>query len=256
LVTVTCTGFEAPGVDIALIRNLLLSPKVQRINVGFMGCHGAINGLRAALAIIQAEPTAKVLLNATELCSLHYRFQWESEGIVGNALFADGSASVVLGQSPPSAAMPESWTLRATGSVLIPDSTAAMSWKIGDHGFEMLLTSDVSDQIERALEPWFTGWLREQGYSREDVEYWGIHPGGPRILEAVQSSLRLGDDQLQTSRSILAANGNMSSPTVLFLLDRFIAQRRRAGTNRRAVAVLLAFGPGLVAEIAVLTVGN
>ncbi len=253
LVTVSCTGFESPGVDIELINHLHLPTTIQRVNVGFMGCHGAINGLRTALAITQADATARVLLTATELCSLHYRFQWDNEGIIGNALFADGSASIVLGQQVSDRNEP-SWDLMATGSVVIPDSMDSMSWKVGDHGFEMLLTSDVGDKIEAALNQWLVEWLDTHGYAMDQIDFWGVHPGGPRILDAVQASLGLTDESLKTSRSVLSSHGNMSSPTVLFILNEFVQQHRLQQNKVPSAAVLLAFGPGLVAEIALIKV--
>ena len=146
LVTVCCTGFAAPGVDIDLMRELELRPTTQRIHVGFMGCHGAINGLRAAHAITTADPAARVLLCAVELCSLHYRFQWDPERIVANALFADGAAAIVAGGE---AAPAGGWGVAATGSCLLPDSQDAMTWRIGDHGFEMTLSARVPDFFTR-----------------------------------------------------------------------------------------------------------
>ena len=168
LVVVTCTGFNSPGVDIELIQRLGLPNTTQRINVGFMGCHAAINGLRTALAITQADASARVLVCCVEICSLHYRFQWDDEGIIGNALFADGSASLVLGKThgqtdagdTVSVSDPDgSWKLIDSGSVIIPDSTDEMSWKVGDHGFEMKLTSGVGDAIENTLRQWLVDWL-------------------------------------------------------------------------------------------------
>lgn len=258
LVTVSCTGFDAPGVDIELINQLQLPHSTQRVNVGFMGCHGAINGIRTALAIAHSDPQARVLLCAVELCSLHYRFQWDSEGIIGNALFADGSASMVICQQALSASDSTSdsnaadWKLLATGSCLIPDSKQAMSWCVGDHGFEMLLTSEVGDRIEAALSDWLHGWLDAHGVAFSDIDYWGVHPGGPRILSAVGSSLNLPDEALETSRRILSQNGNMSSPTVMFILEDFMRQHAEAANDSDGYCVLLAFGPGLVAEIALL----
>ena len=273
LVTVSCTGFDAPGVDIELIQRLGLSGSTQRINVGFMGCHGAINGMRAALGIVKADPNARVLMCAVELCSLHYRFQWDSEGIIGNALFADGSASLVLGQHLPktqplhsSTQPPEAdetvtpWKLLDTGSLVIPESKQAMSWSVGDHGFEMLLTSEVGERIEQGLAQWLTEWLSQHGVAISEVDFWGVHPGGPRIVSAVQSSLGLSNDSLVTSRSVLQRYGNMSSPTVLFILNEFqkqVALQPVAERKPRRCCVLLAFGPGLVAEVALLaTDGN
>lgn len=243
LVTASCTGFSAPGVDIDLITGLDLASTTQRVNVGFMGCHGAINAMRTALAFATADPAARVLICAVELCSLHYRYRWDPERIVGNALFADGSAAIVAGNVE---AGDELWRVAATGSCLVPDSTDAMTWRLGDNGFEMTLSARVPDLIERHLRPWLTRWLASEGTSIEAIGSWAVHPGGPRILSAVEESLALPREATAVSREVLAQCGNMSSPTVLFILDRL----RRSGAPRPCVA--LAFGPGLVAEAALL----
>lgn len=248
LVTVTCTGFFAPGIDVTIINRLGLRRDVGRIQVGFMGCHGAINGLRAATAIAQADPKNRVLLCAVELCSLHYSFQWDPTRAVGNAVFADGSASLVIGHgdSAPATAEGEVGTLRcaSTGSCIIPESTDAMSWNLGDHGFEMFLSSRVPDLIGKHLRPWFESWLAESGLKIEDIGSWAVHPGGPRILSSVEESLGLPREATAVSREVLAECGNMSSPTVLFILQRL----RAAGAKMPCVA--LGFGPGLAAEAA------
>src|SRR4029079_2324268 len=127
-----------------------------------------------------------VLLCAVELCSLHYRFAWEPERLVGNALFADGAAAVVLGGNN---AGTDAWSLKATGSCLIPDSQPAMSWRIGDHGFEMTLDACVPELIEGHLRPWLSQWLGEFGLGLERIGSWAVHPGGPRILAAIEKSL-------------------------------------------------------------------
>lgn len=243
LITVSCTGFDAPGIDIELIDSLKLPMTTQRINIGYMGCHGAINGLRAAHGIASSQPDATVLVSATELCSLHYRFNWDDEGIIGNALFADGSAALIVGNSErKSSAAP--FRLQATGSCLIPDSRHVMSWKVGDHGFEMKLTAEVADKINTYLRPWISEWLAQYGHTVESVQSWAVHPGGPKILSAVEEALALPKEATQVSHEILAKYGNMSSPTVLFILDRM----RRANAPRPCVA--LGFGPGLYAEAA------
>jgi predicted naringenin-chalcone synthase len=243
LVTVSCTGFDAPGVDIELIDGLKLRPTTQRVNVGYMGCHGAINGLRVARGIAASDPKALVLLSATELCSLHYRFNWDDEGIIGNALFADGSAAIIVGNRDVHAGKP-AFQLKATGSCLIPDSRHVMSWRVGDHGFEMRLTAEVSEKINTYLRPWMAEWLGEHGHSVESIASWAVHPGGPRILQSVEEALSLTRDATRVSHEVLSAYGNMSSPTVLFILDRM----RRSQAPRPCVA--LGFGPGLVAEAA------
>lgn len=248
LVTVTCTGFFAPGIDITLINRLGLRRDVGRIQVGFMGCHGAINGLRAATAIAQADPKNRVLLCAVELCSLHYSFQWDPTRAVGNAVFADGSASLVIGHADSAsvAASDGTATLRcaSTGSCVIPDSTDAMSWNLGDHGFEMFLSSRVPDLIGKHLRPWFESWLAQSGLTIAEIGSWAVHPGGPRILSSVEESLGLPREATAVSREVLAECGNMSSPTVLFILQRL----RAAGAKMPCVA--LGFGPGLAAEAA------
>lgn len=251
LVTVSCTGFSAPGFDIDLIEMLGLRPTTQRVNVGFMGCHGAINGLRVAQAFVAANPDAHVLLCATECCGLHYRFQWDPDLFLGNALFADGAAALVCGRRRESADASDSnrraIQLVATGSVLIPNSRDALTWDIGDNGFEMSLSAEVPELIEANLRPWLQHWLDEQNLRVEDIGGWAVHPGGPRILQAVQSSLELSDHDLSISRDVLAKYGNMSSPTVLFILNRM-----RDDENRWP-CVALGFGPGLIAEAALFS---
>ncbi len=244
LVTVSCTGFVAPGVDVALIRSLGLPPTVQRTHIGFMGCHGALNGLRVARAFAAAEPDARVLLCAVELCTLHYHYGWDAQKVIANALFADGAAAVV--GVPAGAAPPGAWRVEATGSCLVPDSADAMSWTVGDHGFEMTLARQVPRLIAVHLRPWLEAWLARHGAALDAVGSWAVHPGGPRILDAVEEGLGLPRAALEPSRAVLRDHGNMSSPTVLFILDRL----RAARAPRPCVA--LGFGPGLVAEAALL----
>jgi len=243
LVTVSCTGFDAPGVDIALIDQLGLPPTTQRVQVGFMGCHGALNGLRVAKALAEADPDARVLLCAVELCSLHYRFRWDPERIVANALFADGAAAVV-GWNTSADTAGDRWRVAATGSCLIPNSQDVMSWRIGDHGFEMTLDARVPDLIREHLRPWLASWLAKHKLEFANIGSWAVHPGGPRILAAIEESLGLAQSQTQVSRDVLARHGNMSSPTVVFIVNEL----RRAAARLPCVA--LGFGPGLMAEAA------
>jgi len=245
LVTVSCTGFGAPGVDVSLIKSLGLRPTTQRVHVGFMGCHGAINGMRAVQGLVAANPGARVLLCAVELSSLHYRLKWDDDGIIGHALFGDGAAALVAGAGADESS--EIWTLGGTGSCLIPDSEDEMAWHVGDHGFSMRLTSEVPKTIERSLRPWLESWLDSMGSAHDQIASWAIHPGGPKILDAAEHALSLPEGATEISREILRENGNMSSPTVLFVLDRI---RRNAD---RGPVVALAFGPGLMAEAAFLT---
>ena len=247
LVTVSCTGFYAPGVDIGLIKSLGLSPDVGRLHIGFMGCHGALNGLRAAQALAASDSNATVLLCAVELCTLHFQYGWNRDLMVANSLFADGAAAMVVARSEDVDAATSRWRVKACGSHLFADSEDAMSWNIGDHGFEMTLSARVPDLIGEHLAPWISKWLAAQNMALKDVASWAIHPGGPRILTAVAEALKLSEEALTPSRQILAQYGNMSSPTVVFILERL------RELHAPKPCVMLGFGPGLVAEIALLT---
>jgi predicted naringenin-chalcone synthase len=242
LVTVSCTGFQAPGVDVELVRGLGLPADTQRTHVGYMGCHGALNGLRVARALADSDPAARVLLCAVELCSLHYHYRWDPQKVVANALFADGAAAVAGG--PAELAPPGAWQACASGTQLFPDSAGAMTWTVGDHGFGMTLSRQVPGLIGARLRPWLTAWLGRQGLAVGAVGSWAVHPGGPKILDAVEATLGLSAPALEDSRAVLAECGNMSSPTVLFILDRL----RGRGAPRPCVA--LGFGPGLTVEAA------
>ncbi len=262
LVTVCCTGFQAPGFDLDLIQALPLAADVARTQVGFMGCHGALNGLRVAHAFAQADASARVLLCALELCSLHQQLGWHPERVVANALFADGAAATVLAADGPPAAGAESgagvgpgqvtmpvappWRLLASGSTVLPDSADAMAWTIGDHGFEMGLSPRVPALIAARLAPWLDGWLAARGLDRAAIGSWALHPGGPRLLEAVRDCLGLPASAIEPSTAVLREYGNISSATILFILDRL----RLAGAPLPCVA--LAFGPGLCVEAALL----
>ena len=244
LITVSCSGFSAPGFDIALVRELGMPADVARTHVGFMGCHGALNGLRIAKAFTDNAPQARVLVCAVELCSLHQQYGWCPDKIVANALFADGAAAVVGKQASREPA--DHWQLIASGSTIVPDSEEMMSWRIGDNGFEMTLSPRIPDLIHQNLRPWLKQWLLQQGMSIEDVGSWAIHPGGPRILSAVAETVGFEESLLSPSREVLARYGNMSSPTVLFILKKLQAEQARLP------CVMLGFGPGLTIEAALI----
>lgn len=243
LVTVSCTGFFAPGIDLSLIDVLGLPPTVGRVSVGFMGCHGAVNGLRAAAAIAQANPKNRVLLVAVELCSIHYCFDWDPTRAVGNAVFADGAGAMVLAHGAAESPVADSaLRIGAVGSCFIPNSADAMSWNIGNHGYEMFLSPRVPDLIRAHLRPWFDQWLEEHGQAVESIGCWAVHPGGPRVLTAVEECLQIGPQAVAVSREVLASCGNMSSATILFILERLRA------AQAKMPCVALGFGPGLAAE--------
>jgi predicted naringenin-chalcone synthase len=244
LVTVSCSGFAAPGVDIGLIDRLGLSRSVTRTHVGFMGCHGALNGLRVSRALAEADPGSCVLLCCVELCSLHHQYTSDVQQIVANALFSDGAGAIVGAST--SAAGGEAWQVVDQQTHLVPDSRELMSWRIHDHGFQMTLSPRVPEAIRESLRPWLSGWLAGHDLNIADIRGWAIHPGGPKILAACANAIGLDDAMMSPSRQVLAEFGNMSSPTVLFILDWI---RRQADSRP---CVMLAFGPGMTIEAALL----
>ena len=251
LVTVSCSGFHAPGFDIGLIQTLGLSPDVSRTHVGFMGCHGSFNALRVAKAYIDADPKAVVLVCSVELCSLHYHYGWATDKVIANALFADGSGAVVCrsakeGEVPAHA----KYQMIRNGSHLVPNTLGAMSWRIGDHGFEMTLSQKVPMMIEQNLKPWMESFLAKEGLTIEEIAGWAIHPGGPRILDSCLAALSLSSSSVSASRDILSKYGNMSSATILFLLEQ-LKQDPLEGP-----VVALGFGPGLTIEAMLLNSGS
>lgn len=236
LITVSCTGFVSPGVDAALIERLGLSRGIKRINIGFMGCHAALNAIEAARSIARGSADARVLVCCVELCSLHLAYEWEMQRIVSNALFADGAASVVIGQSDDE----RCWQIRETASFLLPQTKGDMGWTIGDDGFKMTLSSQVPTHVRNHIRAWCDAWLAEAGTRVEAIDHWAIHPGGPKVLDAAAEGLKIDPALLNVSREVLRDHGNMSSGTVLFILERL---RRSVGQ-----CVSLAFGPGLTLE--------
>lgn len=242
LVTVSCSGFYAPGYDVELIQDLGLDTQTSRTHLGFMGCHGAMNGLRVAKALAESDPNACVLMVCVELCSLHYHYDWTPQRIVSNSLFADGAAAALIRFSGEDDGIP----IRSNWSEVVPDTLDAMTWGIGDHGFEMTLSPAVPELIQQVLPSRLAGWLAEHGLTKDDIAGWAIHPGGPKILEACEDTLELPVGALRASRDVLSKYGNMSSPTLLFVLDELAKQRELGPT------VMLGFGPGLTIECALV----
>jgi predicted naringenin-chalcone synthase len=243
LVTISCTGFYSPGLDIEIINKLDLNRGVARTHVGFMGCHGAMNGLRVADALSKASTkNGYVLLCAAEICSIHFHYGWNSDNLLANSLFGDGAAALLLAP----ACGGDNWCLMDSASYVVPDSLEAMSWKVEDHGFTMTLSPTVPALIRTHLRGWLESWLSSLGLTFSDIEAWAIHPGGAKIVEAVGQSLDLSESAVSYSLLVLEEFGNMSSPTVLFVLEKIRVSLGCVPT------VVLAFGPGLTIEAAYL----
>jgi predicted naringenin-chalcone synthase len=257
LVTCSCTGFATPGVDLELCRALNLPADVARTHIGFMGCHGAFNALRAAGAFARTRPDAVVLVVCVELCSLHFQYGATADSIVANSIFADGAAAVV-GRSEDTNTG-RTWRLIDQTSAVLPHTADQMGWTIGDHGFEMTLSAEVPGSIAGPLPGLIDKLLARHGLLQSDVAHWAVHPGGPRVLTAVETALSLAPTRLAASRRILAEHGNMSSSTILFILELLFAVEGwqdgpSSATSETCVA--MAFGPGLTAELALFVRGK
>ncbi|MFU8947788.1 type III polyketide synthase [Mycetocola zhadangensis] len=253
VVTVSCTGFYAPGPDYEIVRKLGLASTTQRYHIGFMGCYGAFPALRAAAAFCEADPQAVVLLVSCELCTIHVRSSNDPDQIVASSVFGDGAAAaIVTAAEAPSGT--STLTINKLASDLTPVGEEDMAWTIGDSGFEMVLSAAVpkiiDTYIEPALAPLFADEPQLSKNLSEGVARWAIHPGGRSILDKVESTLGLSASQLEPSRRILRDYGNMSSATVLFVLKEILEQPAAAPDER---VCAMAFGPGLTVETGLFT---
>lgn len=251
LITVSCTGMYAPGLDVDLIGALGLPATVQRTAVNFMGCYAAFNGLKLADAIVRADAGARVVVVCVELCTLHFQKHLSDDHLLSNALFADGAAAVLVAGAPLAPGAP-ALALEASHCALEPAGHADMAWHIGDSGFEMTLSSYVPDLIRAGIGQLTDRLLRALRLRPADVAHVAIHPGGRRILEVIEQALALPRDANRHAYSVLRECGNMSSATVLFVLRRLLAELTPAQRDERVLS--FAFGPGLTLESLLLRV--
>jgi predicted naringenin-chalcone synthase len=244
LVVASCTGHIAPGIDQLIVKAAGLNPGVERTAVGFMGCYAAVNSLRLAHHFVRSEPSARVLVVNLELCTLHFQQTGELEQILSMLLFGDGCAATLVTADETGMALQD---FRAA---TIEDSGEAITWRIGDQGFDMHLSGEVPGKIARALK--FEnerndgeGLLR--GTRPSDYDVWAVHAGGRTILDAVETGFELAPAALGWSRGVLRDFGNMSSATLMFVMQRILAA---AGGEvaKAANGFAVAFGPGLAAE--------
>lgn len=250
LVTVSCTGMYAPGLDIELVAALGLNPNVQRTCVNFMGCYAAVNALKLADAFCRADANARVLLVCTELCTLHFQKSQEDDHLVSNALFGDGSAAALVQGRP--AQQGNSLALEAFHCGLEPDGQQDMAWHINNFGFEMTLSSYVPRLIQRGIRRLTEQLLANLPVHLADVKAFAIHPGGRKILETIEEALELSTHDNRYAYQVLRDYGNMSSATVLFVLQELLRNLTPADTG--APVLSFAFGPGLTLEAMLLKV--
>jgi alpha-pyrone synthase len=234
LVVTCCTGFAAPGFDSALVDRLGLDRGIERTLIGFMGCNAAFNGLKYARHVVRSEPRARVLVVSLELCTLHLQETQDLEKVLSFLIFADGCAAALV------SAEPRGLRLDRFASTLWRDGQDLITWGIGMSGFDMHLSGEVPGAIARKL-PDHAADLAGQR-PRDEIASWAVHPGGRSILDAVEQGLDLAPDALADSRAVLRGFGNMSSATILFVLQRLLAGRREGP------GLAFGFGPGLSVE--------
>lgn len=241
LITVTCTGLHAPGLDLDLIDSLDFPSNIERTNINFMGCYAAFNALKVADSICKSTE-AKVLIVCTELCTLHFQKGKLEDDLLANALFADGSAAVLVESSTEQ----ENYlTIKEHKCDILTNGKSEMAWGIGAFGFEMKLSSYVPDVIQGGIDK-----LLRSYTSKHD--YYAIHPGGKRILKVIEEALGIPKELNSAAHEVLRKYGNMSSPTVLFVLYQIFSSALKSDHDKQVLA--LAFGPGITLESMTFTI--
>jgi predicted naringenin-chalcone synthase len=252
LITVSCTGMYAPGIDIELVEKLGLNRQTERTCINFMGCYGAINALKTADYICRADTNAKVLVVSVELCTLHFQKTNTLDNWVANSLFSDGAAAVLVENELQRSNNATSLRLKNFYSEFIPEASNDMGWYVGNFGFEMKLTSKVSKHLKRHIKPLTDRVLQKAGLSFEQIDDFAIHPGGRSILEATEEALSISPAANELAYQTLREYGNMSSATILFVLQKILNRDTEAGKN----ILSFAFGPGLTVEGMILETGK
>jgi len=249
LITVSCTGMYAPGLDIEILEELHLPGTIRRTAINFMGCYAAFNGIKAADAFCRANPQARVLVVCTEICTIHFQKYLDSDHLVSNALFGDGAAAALIQAQPT-----ESTCLRLESfhCDLVSSGKKEMAWHIADFGFEMTLSSYVPDMIKKGIRKLTDNLLHNLPVSIQDIRLFAIHPGGRKILECIEHELGLTKNDNRFSYEILRNFGNMSSATVLFVLKGLLESL--SPEQDQAPVLSFAFGPGLTLESMLLKV--
>lgn len=245
LITISCTGMYAPGLDVDLINGLNLNSDVQRTCINFMGCYAAITGIRTADAFCKADSKAKVLVVSTELCTIHFQNKTDEDNLLANALFSDGAAALLMTSSEQGS---KGLSPVAFHNQILNDGGENMAWDIGDFGFEMKLSSYVPNLIESGIAGMIDQLKKKMGGS--SIQQYAIHPGGKRILEVIEQELNLGKIDNRHAYEVLQNYGNMSSATLIFVLEKLIEEGSIKGENCLSVA----FGPGLTLESMVLEI--
>ena len=248
VITFSCTGMYAPGLDIQLVKHLGLRLDVERICINFMGCYAGINALKTAKHIANSEPDAIVLVVGVEICTIHYRKSDDQDQVVANALFADGAAAAIVSNDEKSAAL----SLKNFYSAFDPSGNDEMVWRIGDFGFELRLSNYVPALIQQSISTLLQKLISKSGISQSQIDYYAIHPGGKKILEVCEEALQISHEQNKNSYDVLKNYGNMSSVTIFFVLQKFMSDLSPSDIGKNIFSC--AFGPGLTIESMMLQV--
>lgn len=242
IITVSCTGMSAPGLEIQLMQRLGLGEDVIRLSVNFMGCYAAFHAMRIADSLCRSEPNARVLIVCVELCSIHFTKDVTEDNLRANAIFSDGAAAMTISSKPRPGVH---WKLKRFFSRLMPKGMGDMAWEIGDDAFRMKLTSYIPGLVKEGILPLMQGCLSTLDLEKADIDQWAVHPGGVKILDAVQDVMSLEGNDLDSSRKVLRNYGNMSSPTILFVLKELWDQ---IDPEKDEAIFAAGFGPGLTLE--------
>ncbi len=248
LITVSCTGMSAPGLDLQIIEKMNLPSTIFRTSVNFMGCYAAIHGLKLADAFCKNEKDAKVLVVCTELCTLHFQRENTIDNIASSLLFGDGCAAVLVTHDSDKQ---EGLRLKNFYSEIAFKGKKDMSWELSSSGFLMTLSGYVPELIEEDFNTLLVNALQNAGIDKKDISHWCVHPGGKRILSSIEKSIHISPDELRESYSVLKNYGNMSSPTILFVLKE-IMDSLESKKEKAANIFGAAFGPGLTLETFIL----
>lgn len=239
IITVSCTGMHAPGLDVDLIKALGLNNNINRLSINFVGCYAALNALGVAKQICNSQKSTKILLVSVELCTIHLQQNNNDDNILAHSLFSDGAAAAIISNASQQGAL----ELTSNASFLSNNGKEDMAWQIGDFGFEMALSSYVPDIIRSGIKDLTEKLISEQNITLDDIKHYAIHPGGKKILEAIELELELDKEVNKTSYQVLRNYGNMSSATVLFVLQQTMSHVK---SDDRVLS--FAFGPGLTLE--------
>lgn len=243
LITVSCTGMYAPGLDIDIVHELGMNLSVNRTNIYFMGCYAAINALRTADAICRASPNEKILVVCTELCSIHFQNDHTEDNLLANALFADGAAAVIVSSEATSNTKLQ---IDSFYNTIADKGAKDMAWNIGNTGFEMKLSSYVPEIIGSDIKSFLQVLLSINGNTGKTVDYYAIHPGGKKILEQIEKSLDFSSKENRYAYKVLENYGNMSSATILFVLKELLNDLPKDEKDKTILG--MSFGPGLTLE--------